>query len=305
MTPATDPVAAAVGAWEAGGTYRELAVGEPRRRRRFFTVDRPASRSETFEPLVVIHGFPTSSFDFHLVIDDLSRHRRVLLIDLLGYGLSDKPDLAYTVDVQADAVAAFVAELGVSELAMLTHDLGDTVGGELLARQMEGRWPVTVTRRVVTNGSIYIDMAHLSAGQELLLSLPDVRLGADAPIDAAGMVASLSATFSPEHRVAPQELDALWAMVARGDGHRNLPRLIRYIEERRRRERRFTGAIEDHPSPLAVVWGVDDPIAVAPMADELCRRRPDAPLTRLEGVGHYPMIEAPGRFTAALAPLLR
>jgi len=301
----TDPVAAApVGAWEAGGRYRDLAVGEPRRRRRFFTIDRPASRSEALEPLLVIHGFPTSSFDFHLVIDDLSRHRRVLLIDLLGYGLSDKPDLAYTIGVQADAVAAFVAETGVGELALLTHDLGDTVGGELLARQMEGRWPVTVTRRVVTNGSIYIDMAHLSAGQELLLSLPDERLGVDAPIDADGMAASLAATFSPRSRVAPQELRTLWALVAHGDGQRNLPRLIRYIEERRRSEQRFTGAIEDHPSALAVVWGVDDPIAVVAMADRLCELRPDALLTRLDGVGHYPMIEAPERFAAALAPLL-
>jgi len=293
-----------VRAWEGEGVYRELAVGDPPQRWKFFTLDRAAGRSELLEPLVVIHGFPTSSFDFHLVIDELSRCRRVLLIDLLGYGFSDKPDLAYTVDVQADAVAAFVAELGVSELALLTHDLGDTVGGELLARQMEGRWPVAVSRRVVTNGSIYIDMARLSAGQKLLLSLPDERLGPDAPIDATGMTASLAATFSPRHEVDPGELVALWTLVARAEGHRNLPRLIRYIEERRQNERRFTGAIEGHPSPLAVVWGIDDPIAVAPMADELCRRRPGAPLTRLEGGGHYPMIEAPERFAAAVGPAL-
>ncbi len=294
----------AVRAWEAEGVYRDLTVGDPPRRQRFFTVDRAAGRSQMLEPLVVIHGFPTSSFDFHLVIDELSRDRRVLLIDLLGYGFSDKPDLAYTIDVQADAVAAFVAELGVEELALLTHDLGDTVGGELLARQMEGRWPVRVSRRLVTNGSIYIDMARLSTGQELLLSLPDERLGPDAPINADGMTASLSATFSPEHAVDPGELTALWTLVARAEGHRNLPRLIRYIEERRRNERRFTGAIEGHPSPLSVVWGIDDPIAVSPMADELCRRRPDASLTRLEGVGHYPMIEAPVRFAAAVEPAL-
>jgi pimeloyl-ACP methyl ester carboxylesterase len=276
-------------------------VGNPPHRHRFFTVDRPATLTETLEPLVVIHGFPTSSFDFHLVLDQLSEHRRVLLIDLLGYGLSDKPDLAYTIDVQADAVAAWTSELGLGQLALLTHDIGDTVGGELLARQMEGRWPVTVTRRVVTNGSIYIEMAQLSAGQELLLSLPDERLGPDAPIDRASMTSSLSQTFSPAHHVAAPELDAMWALVAREDGHRNLPRLIRYIEERRRNERRFTGAIEDHPSPLAVVWGQDDPIAVAAMADRLVERRPDAVLTVLEEVGHFPMIEAPARFAAALS----
>ena len=74
-----------------------------------------------------------------------------------GYGLSAKPDRAYPMALQADVAAAFVAALGIERLALLTHDMGDTVGGELLARRAEGTWPVEVTRRVVTNGSIYID----------------------------------------------------------------------------------------------------------------------------------------------------
>ena len=56
-----------------------------------------------------------------------------------GYGLSAKPDRAYTMALQADVAAAFVAELGVDRLALLTHDMGDTVGGELLARAPRGR----------------------------------------------------------------------------------------------------------------------------------------------------------------------
>jgi pimeloyl-ACP methyl ester carboxylesterase len=79
-----------------------------------------------------------------------------------------------------------------------------------------------------------------------------------------------------------------------------LPRLIRYIEERRRHEARFTGAIEEHPSPLGIVWGLDDPIAVASMADRLHAARPDARVSLLDDVGHYPMIEAPERFATAV-----
>ena len=79
----------------------------------------------------------------------------------------------------------------------------------------------------------------------------------------------------------------------RDDGHLLLPRLIRYIEERRQNESRFTGAIESDPSPLHIVWGMDDPIAVPSMVDTLLAARPDATVVRLEGVGHYPMVEAP------------
>lgn len=269
-----------------------------------FVVDVAAAGPEREPPLLVVHGFPTSSFDFHDVVEGLARGRRVVLLDLLGYGLSAKPDMAYTVDRQADVVVAMSDMLDLSELALLTHDMGDTVGGELLARQMEGRWPVEITRRVVTNGSIYIEMAQLSAGQLLLLDLPDEALPATGGIEASAMAASLAATFSPASTVDADELAAMCALVAEGNGQRLLPRLVRYIEERRRHQDRFTGAIERHPSPLAVVWGVDDPIAVVDMARRLGAARPDAPVTLLEGVGHYPMVEAPARFLDAVLDTL-
>ena len=165
------------------------------------------------EPLLVIHGFPSSSFDFHHVVDALAEHRRVLLFDMIGYGLSAKPDRAYTIDLQADVAQAFVADAGVSTLALLTHDLGDTVGGELLARQAEGRWPVEITRRVLTNGSIYIEMAHLSAGQQLLLSLPDERLARHRRHRRRRPCRpSLAATFSPRAVVDESDLAAEWEL---------------------------------------------------------------------------------------------
>ena len=74
------------------------------------------------------------------------------------------------------------------------------------------------------------------------------------------------------------ELDAHVELILREDGDALLPRLIRYIEDRRARESRYTGAIEDHPSALTIVWGDQDPIAVVAMAHRLAERRPDATL---------------------------
>ncbi len=265
-----------------------------------FTVDIPAIEAEQRAPLLILHGFPTSSFDFHAIVDRLAVDRRVVLFDLLGYGLSDKPDLAYTLALQADIAMALMAQLGLDHLALLTHDVGDTVGGELLARQLEGAWDVTITERMLTNGSIYLDLAHLSAGQLFLLGLPDEKLPADAPIDASTVMAGVDATFSPATTIDFDERQAQWEMISHLDGQLLLPRVIRYIEERRRSESRYTGAIERHPSPLVVVWGQDDPIAVPAIAEQLCSRRPDATLRRLDGVGHYPMVEAPDRLLHAL-----
>jgi pimeloyl-ACP methyl ester carboxylesterase len=288
-----------VEAWERRGTYRTLAGLE------IFTIVVTPTDAETLEPLLVLHGFPSSSFDFHEVVDELAEHRRVLLFDMVGYGLSAKPDRVYTIDLQADVAQAFVSETGVSTLSLLTHDLGDTVGGELLARQAEGRWPVDVSRRVITNGSIYIEMAHLSVGQELLLRLPDARLPDTAGIDGPALQASLAATFSAGSRVAEEVMAGEWELISHDDGHLLLPRTIRYIEERRRNQARYTGAIESHPSSLAIVWGTEDPIAVPTMATRLHGVRPDAALTMLEGIGHYPMLESPRRFLDAVTANLR
>jgi pimeloyl-ACP methyl ester carboxylesterase len=284
----------AVADWEGRGVYRTLHGWET------FTMDVAPRGREVHEPLLIVHGFPTSSFDFHLVLPALSVNRRVLLLDLIGFGLSDKPDIAYTMAMQADVVQAFVAETGLTRLSMLTHDMGDTVGGELLARQAEGEWPVEISRRVISNGSIYIEMAHLSTGQEVLLSLPDERLPDTIPNDGSTMKTSLMATFSPQSTVADAELAGAWELIAHHNGHHLLPRTIRYIEERRRNQARFTGAIESHPSPLAIVWGADDPIAVVEMATKLKGARPDASVDILDDVGHFPMVEAPERFQEAV-----
>ena len=68
-----------------------------------------------------------------------------------------------------------------------------------------------------------------------------------------------------------------------------------------------TGGIEGHESPLGVVWGDQDPIAVPAMAERLVQRRAatgsTSPLIVLEGVGHYPMVEDPTRFTDAVLSL--
>ena len=279
-------------AWAARGERMTLLD------RSIFVVDVPASASEDRPPLLILHGFPTSSLDFAGVVDRLAEHRRVVLLDLLGYGLSEKPDVAYTLSLQADLVVALTSALGLDRLALLTHDMGDTVGGELLARQMEGTWPVEVTGRVVTNGSIYIAMANLTAGQQFLLELPDERLADGLGPDRDGLAASLVATLSPNH--SDLDLRAHAELVQHAGGAQLLPRTIRYIEERRANERRYTGAIETHPSPLTIVWGPEDPIAVAAMAERLAEARPDATLRWLDGAGHYPQLEAPDAFVEAV-----
>lgn len=287
---------AAVEAWRAGG---ELVVHDGLE---VFVVDEPASGQVQHDPLLVLHGFPSSSFDYRQVLGRLAEHRRVVLLDFLGFGFSSKPDVRYSMRMQADVAETVARHCALERVQLLTHDMGNTVGGELLRRSLEGTLPFEVSRRVITNGSIYIDMAQLTDGQQFLLAMPDEALGADGPPD--GLKESygngMAQTFSEAHPPSAEERDAQYELLVHNDGYRMMTRTIRYVEDRRAEEERFTGAIVEHASPLTIVWGDLDPVAVYPMAEKLHAARPDAPLVTLTGLGHYPMIEDPDRFVAAV-----
>jgi pimeloyl-ACP methyl ester carboxylesterase len=98
-----------------------------------------------------------------------------------------------------------------------------------------------------------------------------------------------------------EEIDALWFALAREDGRARLPAISRYIEERRRFRNRWIGALERLDLPLHLLWGEDDPIAVTAIAEAVLRLAPHARLTRLPGLGHYPMLEDPRRYVAELS----
>ncbi len=277
--------------WRAAGSMLSTEAGE------VFVLDRPALEPDGSPPLLVVHGFPTSSLDFRHVLDALALRRRVVLFDQLGFGWSDKPDRRYGIRLHADTAEQVLSHLGIGAIDLLTHDMGDTVGGELLARDLDGDLGVEIRRRVLTNGSIYLDLAQLTPGQQILCDLPDAPIEL---IDAEGMAAGVAGTFSPAHPATADELEQVRIAASHQHGERLLPRTIRYLEDRRAEERRFTGAIESHPSPLGVVWGTEDPVAVVAMTDRLLAARPGTPVTLLDGVGHYPMVEAPGAFADAV-----
>ena len=288
---------ASVQAWRDAG--QQVTVGE----HHVFVRDEPATEDRGLDPVLVLHGFPSCSFDYRHVLPALASDRRVVLFDFLGFGLSSKPDVRYGIRMLADQTEGVVRALGLDRVALLTHDVGDSVGGELLRRDLEGTLGFGVSERVVANGSIYMDLVHLTDGQRFLLDLPDERLDLSGG-SGAGYTSALAATFAPGSVVAEDELEAQWELMAVDDGHTLLPRMIRYIEDRRLEERRYTEAVEIHPSSLGVVWGDLDPIAVHAMAERLTTVRADAPLITLDGVGHYPMVEAPARYAAAVRTLL-
>ncbi|WP_374764182.1 alpha/beta fold hydrolase [Yunchengibacter salinarum] len=247
---------------------------------------------------ICLHGFPTSSFDWVWLCDALSAHDRLILPDLLDYGRSTtQHGKAASIMAQADMVTALAEHLGLTEIRLLAHDVGDTVAQELLARQLEKSLPFRITRCLFLNGGIVPELHRPRRAQKLLAS----PLG--------GLVARLmaadrfkkafAAVFSKKHQPDAALLDLFWDEIMGKQGRPALARRIRYMAERKAYESRWVGALKGTTVPLMMINGLDDPVSGVHMADVLSIRVPDMKVERLAGVGHYPQVEAPDQ----VAPL--
>lgn len=302
VTATTPPMPREVRQWRGQGAVVDIA-GQG-----IFVVDTagddPPGRDQPV--LVLLHGFPGSSYDWRQVVPALAARWRVLAFDFCGFGLSAKPrDGAYSLFTQADLTERLLADRGVSRASLVAHDMGDTVAAELLVRSTEGRSHLVWDGCVLTNGSIFIEMAQLTAGQQALLALPDEPLAAS--LGAEGLRAGLAASFPPD-RPAAAELEAMVWLNQHAGGDLLLPRLIRYIEERRQHQPRWTAALRDYPGPLVAAWGDLDPIAVPAMADRLGSLRDEAgnpvEVIHWPDVGHWPSVEAPDLVAGLILDIL-
>jgi pimeloyl-ACP methyl ester carboxylesterase len=250
-------------------------------------------------PLVMLHGFPSSSYDWQPLLEEIP-DRPVLAFDFLGFGLSDKPrDHLYSLHWQADLTEELVRRhLPDRPVFLLAHDMGTSVTTELLARDIEGHLSFDLAGAMLFNGSIVLDRASLTRSQKLLRS----RFG---PIASRLSNRRLfdhefGALFSPGHPLSEEEAADQWSIVCHNNGLGFAHRLIYYLEERERLTDRWHGAIRDWPGSLSLAWGELDPVATTAVLDALIELRPAVPVERLPGLGHYPQIEDPAAIGAAL-----
>ena len=99
------------------------------------------------EPVVFLHGFPTSSHLWTDVVPLVPKGHRVVVVDLLGYGRSDRPSgRDVSVRGHAERVVGLLDELAINYACIVGHDVG---GG--IAQTMAVRWPTRVSRLMLVN----------------------------------------------------------------------------------------------------------------------------------------------------------
>jgi pimeloyl-ACP methyl ester carboxylesterase len=246
---------------------------------------------ERAEPLLLIHGFPTASWDWHYLWAPLAARYRVIACDMLGFGGSAKPRRhTYSLLEQADLQQALLEHLRINTpVHVLAHDYGDSVAQELLARHHEQR--IQLASCVFLNGGLFPETHRPVLVQTLLLSPIGALIGR--LFSRKKLAASFAKVFGPQTQPSASELDDFWSLIAENDGPGVMHRLVRYMPERRVQRERWVTAMQKSTVALRVIDGAADPISGAHMVARYRELIANADTVLLAGIGHYPQTEAP------------
>jgi pimeloyl-ACP methyl ester carboxylesterase len=250
--------------------------------------------------VLVVHGYPGSSWDFSNVVAKVEKKTKIVVPDMIGFGQSETPLTGtfkdnFSLMKQADLYEAVAADEGLETVILVAHDMGQTVGLDLMARQEEGKLPFRIKHAILVNGSTVVDLIQETPGQVASLKLPDRALDKAAPKEE--WLKDLRPTYGAKMQADKAALDkALECQVAQiyaNNGALVMSNIVRYLLERKEFYNRWVGTFTGfHSAPMTVLWGLDDPVAKVVMADRVKAWRPETDLYKLKGVGHWPSIEA-------------
>ena len=253
--------------------------------------------------ILFLHGFPTSSLDWYKIADRFV-DRRVIYVDLLGFGISEKPKIHYSYPFQADLLQALFKRLGVRIVSVVAHDYSVTLAQELLRReQAKMMGEIGIKQVVFLNGGVYGRLHRQQRFHRLLLTpllggFVARRITAEALAKGLNGIAGRPDAWSAAD--AQEHLDAM----ATNGGLGRMPRLLHYIAERQKHGAMWESAMEKAANKIGFVWGPADPVSGAHVLAEIKKRLPLSPAVSLDGVGHYPHWEAPPQTAEAILRIL-
>lgn len=239
--------------------------------------------------VILLHGLGgTTDTSWPLTIPALSATHRVIGLDLLGFGKSDKPQINYRIDFYVDFLDRFMTEIKLDRATLI----GSSMGG-WIAVNFAAKYPLRTQKLVLVASGGYAPPPNFDYGTLALNMNPSTR---------DGVRAGMKALF---YNSAPLMSDAvvdniLTSRITAGDGYaiqmliRNAQFANEYFDER----------VKTLKQPILVIWGKQDGIAPAALADRLHKDIAGSELAIFDQAAHFPQIEKAVEFNKRVAEFL-
>jgi len=251
--------------------------------------------------LLAIHGYPFNSWDWSLIWPTLVERFTVIAPDMIGMGFSAKPvAYGYSVADHADVHEALLEHLNIDQCHVLAHDLGDSVGQELLARSGFGEQSYgSVRYQSITwlNGGLFNEAYTPRTMQKLMSGTPlgDIV----SPLQRSSLSRrilepTINEMFGPNTKPSRELMARFHQILEYNDGKRVLHKVGRFLGDRYTHRNRWVRAMRQTTVPMRLIDGPIDPNSGAHMARRYAKVIPDADVVMLaDDIGHWPQLEAP------------
>jgi pimeloyl-ACP methyl ester carboxylesterase len=259
----------------------------------------------TAPTLVLLHGYPTSSFMFRHLIPLLADRFHVLAPDHLGFGLSAAPgveELDYSFDTLTDVTEALLGELDVDRYAIYVQDYGAPIGWRLALRR-----PEAITAIVTQNGNGYEEGFVRSFWEPVTAYQREQNPTTEAAIREALSIDAVRwqyVTGEPDPTlVDPETWRHDHALISRPGNDLVQLALFRDYATNVALYPRLHEYFRTYQPPLLAVWGEGDEIFGPDGARAFSRDLPDAEIHLLPG-GHFLLESAVGQVASLIGEFL-
>ena len=228
--------------------------------------------------LVLIHGLGASAERWASVAPTLHKYFRLIIPDLIGFGLSDKPQLDYTPEFFAEFLDHFLKNLGIQT----THMIGSSLGGQIVAE--------------------YASQNNNSIDKLILVSSAGVMKSSTSALNAYIMAA-----LYPNHESAKNAFEIMTGSPKNID----LQIVNSFVKRMQmpnakmafmstllglKNSEPITTKLQSITAPTLVIWGGKDPVIPIEHADKFISSIPDCRFFKMDYCGHTPYVEDPARF---------
>lgn len=246
------------------------------------------------EPVLLLHGWPTSSYLWRNVMPEMAKTNRVIALDLPGFGQSDKPlDASYSFRFHSEVLDQFLAALDIDQLGLAVHDLGGPIGLYWAIKNRQ-----RVKRLALLNTLVYPDMSWAVVLFVAICRLPLVGGWISSP---RGLKFSMRFGVENKAGLNGEPLAAYQAPFKDKPARKALLKTAYGLHPKG--FRKIQQGLADFDCPVRVVYGKQDRILpdVAKTMTRIKRDLPQTAVTALEGCGHFLQEDKPQEVGRLLA----
>jgi pimeloyl-ACP methyl ester carboxylesterase len=242
-------------------------------------------------PLLLIHGFGTSTYTWRHLAPELAKTHRVIAVDLKGFGQSDKPmDARYSVVDQAELLAQLIEDRNLRNLTLVGHSFGGGVA-LLLALQADERMKGRISKLVLLNTIAYPQNMPVFFR---MLNMPFFsHVGVRMVPPAVQTRVALQIAYLDDSKIDQSEVDVYAAPLKTAAGKHAIIQSARQIVPADLDE--LAERYQSIKLPTLILWCDHDRIVPLDVGLKLRRAMPNASLKVVQGCGHMPQEEQPER----------